>query len=122
MMMGYLLVAATVLLTVFGQLVIKWQVAAAGPLPEGIAARAQFIAHLLANPWILAGLFAAFAASLAWMLALTKLPLTIAYPMTAMSFVIVVLGGGYLFSEPVGPAKIAGLCLIVLGIALASVK
>lgn len=121
-MTGYLLVAATVLFTVFGQLVIKWQVTTAGPLPAAFADKLQFLAHLLLNPWIIAGLLSAFAASLTWMLALSKLPLTVAYPFTAFSFVIVVLGGGYLFSEPVGLAKVAGLCLIVVGITLTSLK
>lgn len=121
-MIGYLMVAATVLLTVLGQFVIKWQVGIAGPLPEGLAGKAQFLGQLLLTPWILFGLASAFAASLTWMLALTKLPISVAYPFTAFSFVFVVVGGGVLFAEPLGTAKIVGVCLIVLGICMTSLK
>lgn len=121
-MIGYLMVAATVILTVLGQFLIKWQVTAAGPLPDGLVGKLQFLWLLLLNPWVLFGLTSAFAASLTWMLALSKLPISVAYPFTAFSFVFVVLGGGALFAEPIGGAKIVGLCMIILGICLTSLK
>jgi multidrug transporter EmrE-like cation transporter len=120
--MGYFLVAMTVLLTVFGQFAVKWQVLRAGPLPADLAARAGFMLKLLMNPWIVAGLGAAFAASLCWMLAMTKLPLSQAYPYTAASFVLVVLGGAWLFSEPLTPSRIAGVVLIGIGVILTGLQ
>jgi multidrug transporter EmrE-like cation transporter len=121
-MIGYLLVATTVLLTVYGQFVIKWQVAMAGPIPVGLYQKAIYIFHLLTNPWIASGLLAALVASVAWMLALTKLPLSVAYPFTAFAFVIVVLGSGVLFAEPISTAKMLGVCLIVAGIVVAGLN
>ncbi|MGV8942512.1 hypothetical protein [Thermomonas sp.] len=121
-MIGYLLVAITILLTVYGQFVIKWQVSMAGPVPGGLDQKMIYIFHLLTNPWIASGLLAAFVASVAWMLALTKLPLSVAYPFTALAFVIVVIGSGLLFAEPISPGKILGLCLIVAGIVVAGLN
>lgn len=114
--LGYFLVSLTILLTVVGQFLIKWQAGGAGPPPADLAGRIVFALELLTRPWIIAGLLSAFLASLFWMLAMTKLPLSHAYPFTAASFVLVVLGGAWLFSEPLSPTKLVGLALIVVGV------
>jgi drug/metabolite transporter (DMT)-like permease len=75
---------------------------------------------LVLNPWVLSAFFAAFLASLAWIAAMTKLPISQAYPLNAMTFILVVICGGAFFSEPFGLHKVLGLILIVLGILIAS--
>ena len=120
--LGYLLVSATILLTVLGQFLIKWQAGSAGHVPSDIQGRLLFVAELLSRPWIIAGLGAAFLASICWMLAMTKLPLSHAYPFTAVTFVLVVLGGAWIFSEPIGISKLAGLALIVVGVILTGIE
>ena len=118
--MGYIYIAATVLLTVYGQLVLKWQVGLAGPGPEAYPAKLYFIGGLLLNPWIVSGFVAAFAASIAWMGAMTKFELSHAYPFMSLNFVLVLLGAAWLFNEPITPGKIAGVALIVLGVLVGS--
>jgi multidrug transporter EmrE-like cation transporter len=120
--MGYFFVAMTILLTVYGQFAIKWQVLRAGPLPEDLSARAHFIFNLLLSPLVISGLGAAFIASLFWMLALTKLPLSHAYPFTAASFIFVVLGGAWMFSEPLSVQRIIALILIGAGVILSGLE
>jgi len=48
--MSYFYVACTILLTVYAQLIIKWQVMGAGALPAGTPDKALFLAQLLMNP------------------------------------------------------------------------
>ncbi len=117
---AYCMVFATVLLTVCGQFIVKWQVLRAGALPAANEAKLGFLLRLLLNPWILSAFAAAFLASLTWMLAMTKLPLSHAYPITAFTFVLVVIGSAAAFHEPVTPLKLAGLALIVAGIYVGS--
>lgn len=114
--MGYVFVALTVLLTVYGQLVLKWQVSAVGRFPVGLREQAFFVGHLLLNPWVLSGLAAAFLASISWILCLTRLQLSQAYPFTAVSFVLVLISSATLFGEPLTPGKVAGTLLVVAGI------
>ena len=114
--MGYLYIAFTVLLTVYGQLVLKWQIGLVGAVPEGALGKAEFLLKSLLNPWILSGLGAAFAASLFWMLALTRLPLSTAYPMTATGFILVLAFSAAFLGESIGFWKIAGTVLIVSGV------
>ncbi len=119
--MSYLYIALTILFTVYGQIVIKWQAVKAGPLPAGSVDKGLFLLRLaLLNPWMLSGLFAAFLASLAWMAAMTRLPLSHAYPFVSCSFVLVVLSGVFLFHEPLTWPKVAGMVCIVAGIIIGS--
>jgi multidrug transporter EmrE-like cation transporter len=119
--MGYLFVALTVLLTISGQLLIKWQVNLAGPLPAHLDDKALFLVGLVFKPWMVIALCAGFAGTLCWMVALTKLPLSQAYPFTAITFVIVSLGGAWLFSEPLTLGRIVGVILIAVGIILTAI-
>lgn len=116
--MGYLFVAITVLLTVYGQIVIKWQVGLVDQTSVAMSDPLAFYSRMLLNPWVLSGLFAAFAAALSWMAALSKLALSHAYPLTALSFVFVVVAGAALFAEPLGRMQVAGVILIMMGIGL----
>ena len=119
--MGYFFVALTVLLTVFGQLLIKWQVNLAGTLPANLNDKVLFLVGLVFKPWMVIALCAGFAGTLCWMVALTKLPLSQAYPFTAITFVLVSIGGAWLFSEPLTPARVAGVLLIAVGIILTAI-
>lgn len=119
-MIGYLYIALTIFFTVYGQLVLKWQVSQAGALPPTAGAKIGFLFGLLLNPWIVSGFLAAFLASLCWMAAMTKFNLSHAYPFMGLSFVLVLFGSGIFFGEAVSALKITGTALIVLGIIVAS--
>ena len=53
--MGYFFIALTVLLTVYGQLILKWQVGLAGPVPPGLAGKAGFRRVFYGDPDLGAG-------------------------------------------------------------------
>jgi multidrug transporter EmrE-like cation transporter len=114
--MSYFYVACTVLLTAYGQIVIKWQVLAAGAFPESPGEKALFLGRLLINPWIVSALAAALAAAVTWMAAMTRLDLSHAYPFLSSVFVLVPLLSILLFNEPLTSPKVIGLALIVTGI------
>lgn len=115
---AYTLVLATIALTVYGQFALKWQVMRAPPMPRGAQAIAGYVLDLLLTPLVVSGLAAAFLASICWMLALTRLPLSHAYPMTSLTLVVVVLGSAWLLHEPIGGLRMVGVTLIAIGIVL----
>lgn len=117
---SWVLVGATVLLTVYGQVAIKWQVVRAGALPVDPGAKVLFVLRLLLNPWILSALVAAFLAALCWIGAMTKLPLNRAYPFMALNFVLVTIFANALLGESITWPKIAGLALILGGLVVGS--
>lgn len=117
---SFFCIAVTLLLGVFGQLIMKWQVGKAGHFPIDPVEKVQFILRLLVNPWIVSSLAGAFLAALFWMAALTKLDLSVAYPFTSLSFVLVLFLSAVFFGEPLTFAKVAGMGLIILGIVIGS--
>lgn len=120
--MGYFYIAMTVLLTLYGQLVLKWQVGLVSQPNAGVSGKIEFWFALLLKPWVLSGFAAAFAASLFWMLALTRLPLSTAYPFTALTFVLVITFGAVVFSEPISMAQLLGIVLVVSGVVILGLR
>lgn len=117
---GHLYVFTTLLCTVYGQLVLKWQMSDAGSLPEGRLDKLGFLLCLLLNPWIFSGLAAAFLASLAWMAAMTRLEMSYAYPFMSLAFVLVMIFGAAFLGESLNLAKSAGTLLVIAGLILIS--
>ena len=117
---AYSMVFLTILLTVYAQFVVKWRVVSAGLLPASWTDRTAHMFSLVLDPWVITAFMAAFLASVTWMFAMTRLQISHAYPMTALTFVIVVIGGAFLFNEPLTTPKIAGIALIVIGIYVGS--
>ena len=117
---SYLYIVLTIALTVYGQIIIKWQVVNAGEFPEASVSKVWFLLGLLLNPWIISALLSAFLASMSWMAVMTKLQLSYAYPFTSLSFVFVLVLSGILFHETITLPKVIGMGLIVLGIIVGS--
>lgn len=115
-MMNYLYVFLTIIFTVYGQLIIKWQVLKSSGLPITKTGKIFYLFHLLLNPWILSGFLAAFLASLTWISAMTKLELSEAYPFMSLTFVFVLILSSIFFHETITMPKLIGLGLIVSGV------
>lgn len=115
-----LYVFLTILLTVYGQLVIKWKVVAAGGVPEQLNEKIIFLVKLLFNPWVISVFIAAFLAALSWMMAMSKLQLSYAYPFVGLSFALVLVCSHLFFYEPLTWPKLIGVVLIMLGIAIST--
>lgn len=116
----YLYILATLGLTVYGQLILKWRIVQYGPLPAESVDKLKFLLGLLFDPAIFSGFAAAFLASLAWMAAMTKFDLSHAYPFMSLNFVVVLLLSGVLLNESMNPAKWIGVFFIVLGTVIAA--
>lgn len=118
--MHYVYILITIVLTVYGQLILKWQVSLAGAFPASSWDKILFLGKLLINPWVISGMAAALLAGVAYMSALTQLELSQAYPFMGLSFVIVLILSSVCFQEPMTLIKVVGVLLIVGGIALGS--
>lgn len=116
--MGYLYIALTILLTVYGQLILKWRIMLKDDMPSGFMKTVFFLLKLFLDPWILSGFFAAFLASLAWMATMTKFELSLAYPFMSLAFVLVLIFSGLILNELITWQKVVGLIFIIVGIVI----
>jgi multidrug transporter EmrE-like cation transporter len=118
--MRYLYILGTIFFTVYGQLVIKWQIAKASLMPPHLFEKLLFLLSMYKNFWIISAFLAAFLASLFWMAAMTKFDLSFAYPFMSLSFILVLIFSGIFFHEPISIAKIIGLVCIIGGIIISA--
>jgi multidrug transporter EmrE-like cation transporter len=116
-MKNYLLVLPIALLVAYSQVVVKWHT---GTVVED--ATIGFPRHLLrflTDPVILSAYAAALIASFAWLYVVTKLHLTVAFPIyIGVTFVMVLLGGWLFLSESLTTTKLVAVFLILSGIVL----
>lgn len=117
---GYGLTLLALVLTIYGQLVVKWRVDEAGALPEGVGNQLRFVFRLLLDPWIISAAALTLVAALAYFAALTQLPLSRAYPVMALSFAGVVIASAPLYGESLTAAKLFGVGLMMVGAFIAS--
>jgi multidrug transporter EmrE-like cation transporter len=113
---AYAYVVATVLFTVYGQLMLKWRVDKAEELPAGFGAKLSHLGTLLMDPWIISAFASAFIAAAAWMAAVSLLPISRAYPFMSAAFGLVLIGAAIFFAEPLTIPKVLGVLLIGIGI------
>jgi hypothetical protein len=100
--MGYFLIVATVILTVYGQLIIKWRINNLGPVPYLLMPKMISLISNIFDVYIFSGLLSAFIALILWMAALTKFELNYAYPFMSFSFIIVSIESKYILGEQFG--------------------
>lgn len=70
------------------------------------------------NPAVIGGLGCYGLATLLWIYCLSKLPLRVVYPYTALTFVLVYIGAFLVFGEKPGMRGIAGVVLVLAGLFL----
>src|SRR5262245_11540709 len=95
-----------------GQLLLK-----AGARQLAGLERLEFFLAAARNGHVLAGLASWTAWTLCWLYVLRVAPLSRAYGLTSLNYVIVTLASVYCFGEPLRPLQTVGVALIAIGIA-----
>ncbi len=104
---SWLVLAAAICTSMTGQVLLK-----AGTLGEG-----GFFTQLFRWQTIL-GLGCYGGAALLYIIALRKIPMSVALPCTAASYVVIALVGYFMFGESLGTQKLAAIALISAGVVL----
>ena len=68
------------------------------------------------NIFVVIGYLALLTRSAIWIAVLRRLPLSFAYPVMSLSFVLVLLASNYLFNEALTVPRIIGSVLIIAGV------
>jgi len=109
--MKYVLLLLSMTMAVTGQLLFKRGLSSATLVPTiGSVLQTIFI------PTVFLGFFIYGMSSIVWLFVLQKLPLSVAYPSLALTYVIVVMASFVLFKEPLTVDKIVGVLLISIGV------
>ncbi len=73
---------------------------------------------LFTNPYVLFALGLYAISVLLWLVVLSRVPLSYAYPMVSLSYVLVILASKWILGESISWIRWVGVLLICLGVAL----
>jgi multidrug transporter EmrE-like cation transporter len=114
------MVGAYVILNSFGALAIKHTVHHVGVAdPTSMKATVSFFTATLLSPLVLLGLFAVGLSACAWIVALSRMELSTAYPVAvALNCLIVVTTGLAAYGETLNCSKLAGIGLLLCSLVM----
>ena len=78
----------------------------------------NFLLQSMFSLTFIAGIASAFLASILYLISLNKLPLSVAFPFTGLSFIAIFLIGIFIFDEKLNLINSMGLILMLIGIFL----
>ena len=115
------IIFAGVLLNSAAQLMLKAGAKSLGHVSMGSLASLIAAAwNAGTQPWVLLGLVCYFVSAGLWILALTRVDVTVAYPMLSMGYVIAALLAWQLFGEPLNANRVLGIAIILAGVVVLS--
>ena len=114
----FLALAAPAIGTI-GQLLLKHVMNGIGPLGAAqFYSPIQTVFRLLVNPLFVAAVLLYCVGFVLWLVVLSKLQLSYAYPILALSYCLVPLLSRLIFGEPVSLMRWIGIAIICVGVVL----
>jgi multidrug transporter EmrE-like cation transporter len=110
------LILSGVLLNAVAQLLLKAGSRAISGVAFSLANTWTLVERIAWNPPILAGLACYAISVVVWILALSRVQVSIAYPMLSIGYVVNALAAWILFSEQLSGARLAGIGIIIVGV------
>lgn len=112
--MTYLLILLSALLLVSGQ--FMWKAAVANVTVWHV----DTMFKVITSYYFLGGALLYVIATLVWMVVLSRLPLSMAYPFQSISYIIAMLASFFIFKETVVPIQWVGAVVIIIGVIMVS--
>ncbi|RWA57658.1 4-amino-4-deoxy-L-arabinose transferase [Cupriavidus sp. UYMSc13B] len=107
-----------VLLNAAAQLLLKAGVNAIGAITLDRGTLLLTALRVLTQWPVLAGLTLYVVSVGVWIVGLSRVDVSIAYPMLSLGYVVNALAAWWLFGEMIGPLRVAGILLILAGVFL----
>jgi multidrug transporter EmrE-like cation transporter len=110
------LILTGVLLNAVAQLLLKAGSRVIADVPLSFGNAWTLLERIAINPPIVAGLFCYAVSVVVWILALARVPVSVAYPMLSIGYVVNAIAAWWLFGEDLNTARMAGIGVIIVGV------
>ncbi len=114
------LVLVTVTFNVVGQYLMKRGMMEVGRISGDLALMINSLSRAFLNPWVIAGVVAYGMSSIFWLVLLSRVDLSYAYPALSLGYVLVTVVGAFALGEQVSGLRWAGVLVICMGVVLLS--
>jgi len=115
---SFALIATGVLLNTIAQLLLKAGANAVGRFEFSAANALEVGMRFALNPYVIGGLGCYVVSVVVWLAALSRVEVSVAYPMLSLGFALNALLAWWLLGEAVTPQRIAGIAIIIVGVTL----
>ncbi|HSS28184.1 MAG TPA: SMR family transporter [Usitatibacter sp.] len=112
------LLMAGVLLNAAAQLFLKAGTNRVGAFSFDLASLAPAGFKLATSPFVIAGLSCYVVSLVVWILGLSRVPVSVAYPLLSVGYIVNAIAAYFLFGEALAPQKLFGIGFIVIGVFL----
>lgn len=112
----FLFILTGVLLNAGAQLLLKAGVRPLGAISVGWATLLPTAVQVLGQWPIVAGLACYVVSVAVWIVGLSRVDVSIAYPMLSLGYVVNAVAAWWLFGEALGPMRWSGMLLILAGV------
>ncbi len=113
---AFWLVIIGVLLNAAAQLALKASVRETGSIALSASAALPTAIHLAGQPWLWLGLGCYAISVVIWVLALSRVDVSIAYPMLSLGYVVNALAAWAWLGEDMNPTRLVGIGIILVGV------
>ncbi len=103
-----------------GQVLLKKGMSDMGPLTISASQIFNLIWRMATNPYVVIGLAVYMFGTLFWLVALSRVQLSFAYPFASLSYGLMLLASWQLFREDISLLRVVGTIVIVAGVLLIS--
>ena len=110
------LVLTGVLLNAVAQLALKAGVREMGPIALSLNQAVPTATRLASEPYLWGGLACYGVSVVVWILALSRVEVSIAYPMLSLGYVVNAFAAYWLFGEALSPQKLVAIGIIIIGV------
>jgi multidrug transporter EmrE-like cation transporter len=114
------MILAGVMLNAAAQILMKTGTNAIGYFDFSVANILPIGWRLASNPHIIGAMCCYVFGVVIWILALSRVQVSIAYPLLSLGYVVNAVAAWYLFDESFSPAKVIGMGVIILGVVIIS--
>jgi len=119
-MKSELLIFISVLLGAFGQLSMKRGMSRIGFISPNLSNLASNLVRILTEPFVLLGLFLYAVSTIFWLIVLSRVDLSYAYPMISIGYVLILVLSWVFLNEHISLVRVLGVLLICGGVFLIS--
>ena len=117
-MLPYFLLGIAILLTVCGELLLKRGMNLHGEFDLAPATLAPTLWRVFTSPYVLGGFSLIFCGSIFWLSVISRIDLSVAYPMLSTGYILVVLASAIFLGEQITWLRGLGVVVIVTGVCL----
>jgi drug/metabolite transporter (DMT)-like permease len=113
-------IMVSVLTGAFGQVLLKKGMGSMGPLTLTVGQLGSTLWRIGTNPYVIAGLAIYVSGTVFWLVALSRVELSYAYPFASLSYVVMLAASWLLFQENISLVRLLGTLIVGLGVFLIS--